>query len=199
MSFRKAEGSAEAGLPKFECTKCGACCREDTMLITVTGSDIFRISTALGLSPEETIRALDFYVIDENNAIPVGLLGIPSAETERGLVIIALKKMENGDCIFLKDDICMIHTLRPIVCRSFPFVFRENTDGRTWGLSAMKHICPGLGIGPRISEKDIQDLSVLVLESIETYRAFVAEWNSLPISTALELIRTIISDPRFYC
>jgi Fe-S-cluster containining protein len=198
MSLKETKEFTEDALPHFECTKCGSCCREDSMLITVTGYDIFRISTALGLSPDETIRALDFYIIDESNPIPTGLVGIPSPNTERGLVIIALKKMENGDCIFLKDNLCMIHTLRPIVCRSFPFVFQENTDGRTWGLSAAKHICPGLGVGSKVSEREIQDLSALVLGSIETYRTFINEWNSLPTSTALELIRTIISDPRFY-
>ena len=168
------------------------------MLITVTGHDIVRISTALGLSPEETMRALDFYVLDKLNIIPVGLMEIPSPKTERGPTFIALKKMENGDCIFLKDDKCMIHTLRPIVCQSFPFVFRRNEHVRSWGLSAMKHICPGLGIGPRVSQQEIEDLSVLVLENMQIYREFVDEWNSLPTTTAQELIRTILSDPRFY-
>ena len=198
MSPRKTEVSAENVLPHFECTKCGSCCREKSMLITLIGNDIVRISTALGLSPEETMRALDFYILDEKNPVPVGLQGIPSPNTERGPIFIALKKMENGDCIFLKDDICMIHTFRPTVCRSFPFVFQETTGGRTWGLSAVKHICPGLGTGPRVSEKEIQELSELVLENLHTYRVFINEWNSLPTSTAHELIRTIIAEPRFY-
>ncbi|MFW9956793.1 MAG: YkgJ family cysteine cluster protein [Candidatus Odinarchaeota archaeon] len=188
----------EDRLPQFECTKCGACCREDSMLITVTGRDIVRISTALGLSPEETMRALDFYIVDDPNTIPVGLQGIPSPSTERGSAFIALRKMENGECIFLKDNLCMIHTLRPIVCRSFPFVFQEKGSQRKWGLSAVKQICPGLGTGPKVSEKDIEELSALVLESIKTYHEFVDEWNSLPTTTARELIRTILSDPRFF-
>jgi len=197
MSSREAEKSAMNRLPQFECTRCGSCCRKDSLLITVTGRDIARISTALGLNPEETMRALDFYVTDELNTVPVGLQGFPSPNTERGPAFVALKKMENGDCIFLKDDLCMIHTLRPTVCRSFPFVFQEKEGERKWGLSAVKHICPGLGIGPKISDEDIEELSVLVLESIQTYREFVNEWNSLPTTTARELIRTILSDPRF--
>lgn len=185
-------------LPQFECTKCGSCCREDSMIITVTGHDIVRLSTALGLSPEEIMRALDFYVLDKLNIIPAGLIEIPSPNTEKGPAFIALKKMENGDCIFLKDDQCMIHMMRPIVCRSFPFVFRGKDGERRWGLSAMKHICPGLGIGPRVSQEEMEALSVLVLESIQIYHEFTDEWNSLPTTSAQELIRTILSDPRFY-
>ncbi len=198
MSTKDTDESIENEFTQFECTKCGACCREDSMLITVTGHDIARISTALGLSPEETMRALDFYVVDKLKKIPVGLLGIPSPNTERGPTFIALKKMENGDCIFLKDDRCMIHTLRPIVCRSFPFVFKVNEGERRWGLSAVKHICPGLGVGSKVSHKEMENLSMLVLESIQIYREFTDEWNSLPTNTAQELIRTILSDPRFY-
>jgi len=168
------------------------------MLITVTGHDIARISAALGLGPEETIRALDFYILDKLDTIPVGLIGTPSPKTERGPTFIALKKMENGDCIFLKDDKCMIHALRPIVCRSFPFVFQRSEGERKWGLSAMKHICPGLGTGPSVSQQELEDLSILVLETIQIYREFTDEWNRLPTTTAQELIRTILSDPRFY-
>jgi Fe-S-cluster containining protein len=198
MSIRRAEESAEDGLPRFECTKCGACCREDSLLITVTGSDIVRISTALGLSPKETMRALDFYVVDERDTVPVGLREIPSPNTERGRAFIALKKMENGDCIFLKDDLCMIHAFRPVVCRSFPFTFHDNQGEHMWGLSILKKICPGLGTGSRVTDAEINELSALVLESMQAYSEFVAEWNSLPTSTALELIRTILSEPRFY-
>jgi Fe-S-cluster containining protein len=197
MSTRKVEESTAGNLPCFECTKCGDCCREDSLLITVTGSDIVRISTALGLSPMGIMRALDFYVVDAQESLPVGLQGIPSPKTERGQAFIALKKMDNGDCIFLKDNLCMIHTFRPIVCRSFPFTFREDKGERMWGLSALKKICPGLGIGSRVSEEEINELSVLVLESMRAFREFIDEWNCLPPSTAVELIRTILSEARF--
>ncbi len=198
MTHREAEESGDDQLPRFECTKCGACCREKTMLITVTGSDITRISAALGLSPEETMRALDFYVVAAENETPVGLQGIPSPMTQRGSAFIALKKMENGDCVFLKDNLCMIHTLRPTVCRSFPFAFRESADGVKWGLSAAKHICSGLGMGPEVSEEELCELSLSVLESMRVYREFIEEWNAKSNTTAFDLIRVILSERRFY-
>ena len=198
MAHGEAEKRVNDRLPHFECTKCGACCREKTMLITVTGSDITRISAALGLSPEETMRTLDFYVVATENETPVGLQGIPSPMTERGYAFIALKKMENGDCVFLKDNLCMIHAMRPTVCRSFPFVFRESDAGVTWGLSAAKQICPGLGVGPEVSEEELRELSVSVLESIQVYRDFIDEWNAKSTMTAIDLIRGILSERRFH-
>jgi Fe-S-cluster containining protein len=197
MIPRGSNESTDDILPQFECSKCGACCREDSMLITVTGSDIARISRALELSPEETLRALDFYIDDQKRPVPLGLQGIPTPLTERGPAIIALKKMENGDCIFLKDDLCMVHAIRPIVCRSFPFTFREHANEQFWGLSAAKHICPGLGTGPRVLVADLQELSSEVLASLHVYGEFIDEWNRTLTGTSLDLIRTILSDSRF--
>jgi Fe-S-cluster containining protein len=197
MTSKQSKESIAITLPQFECTKCGACCRNDSLLITVTGSDIARIAMALELGPEEILRALDFYIADQKKSLPLGLQDIPAPLTERGPAIIALKKMENGDCIFLKDNLCMIHAIRPIVCRSFPFVFHEHEDEQFWGLSAAKHICPGLGVGPRIPLSDLQELSNNVLESLRAYREFVYEWNRGQFRTSLDLVRVIVSEQRF--
>ena len=145
---------------QFECTKCGACCREDSLLVTVTGRDIARISQGLGLDSNEVIRALDFYLVSGEDT-PEGLRDIPPVNTEHGLAYVALKKLENGDCVFLKDNLCMIHAIRPGVCMSFPFVFWDEGDENTWGLSAKKEICPGLGEGPVVDVSELRELVML--------------------------------------
>ena len=189
----------EEKLPRFECTKCGACCRDEFLIVTVTGSDIVRIAAVLGLSPNEMLKALDFYVVSDGESIPVGLERFPSVATEGGLSFISLKTMENSECVFLKDHLCMIHPVRPVVCRSFPFVFDESDGQRTWGLSAKKEICPGLGTGPEVSEIELEELADTILPDIQIYREFAKEWNDNQISpTALNLLKTIISDTRFY-
>lgn len=186
-------------LPKFECTKCGACCCDEFLLVTVTGYDLVKIAAILGLGPDELLKALDFYIVSDGITTPIGLERIPSVQTERGLAFMALKKMENGDCIFLKEDLCMIHPVRPLVCRSFPFVFTESEGQRNWGLSAKKEICPGLGQGLQISEDDIDDLADSILPEMQSYKEFTEEWNSNQTShTVLNLITTILSDMRFY-
>jgi Fe-S-cluster containining protein len=182
---------------KFECTKCGACCRQDSLLVTVTGRDIARIAIGLGLGPDEMIRALDFYLTQ--NVEPLkGLRDIPAIKTERGLAYIALKKLDNGDCVFLKDNLCMIHVIRPTVCRSFPFVFNDTGYEKTWGLSAMKEICPGLGSGPIIEISSLLQIADDVLEDLDIYKKFCEEWNSRERKpTAKRIIEQILSDPRF--
>jgi Fe-S-cluster containining protein len=181
---------------QFECTKCGACCREDSLLVTVTGRDIVRISKGLTLGPNEVIRALDFYLVSGVES-PEGLRDFPAVNTEKGPAYIALKKMENGDCVFLKDNLCMIHLIRPSVCMSFPFVFSNTDDDITWGLSARKQICPGLGSGPEISVSELRELAISVLEDLSLYNNFAQEWNQEKNPTAAHLIEKVLADTRF--
>ncbi len=193
------KNTEETILPRFECTKCGACCRDEFLLVTVTSSDIVKIAAVLGLGPNEMLKALDFYVVSNDQPAPVGLEKFPSVATEGGLAFIALKKMENGECVFLKENLCMIHPVRPTVCRSFPFVFNESDGQRTWGLSAKKKICPGLGTGPQVTEAEIKEIADSILPDIQKYREFVKEWNDSQISpSALNLLEKILSDTRFY-
>ena len=193
-SMENVNGGQEIPLPQFECTKWGACCRDDQILITVTNKDIFCMAKTLGLDTHEIIRALDFYILEDGEPIPAGLEIIPPIETERGPAYVALKKMENGDCIFLKDDQCMIHSIRPIVCKSFPFVFRESDGELSWGFSFKKEICPGLDSGPIISEAELVSLAQEILDNLTTYRKYAIEWNnqSSP-KTALGFITKILT------
>jgi len=167
--------------------------------VTVTGSDIVRFASVLGLSSDDMLKALDFYILSMGLPIPIGLERISSVETEKGAAFIALKKMDNGDCIFLKDNLCMIHPVRPAVCRSFPFTFTESGGDLSWGLSAKKEICPGLGTGPQVSENEIEELAGAILPEMLIYKEFTDEWNSNQRSpNVVELLKSIINDIRFY-
>ena len=195
----RGENSEDSVLPHFECTKCGACCRDEYLLVTVTGSDIVKIGAVLGLGPNEILKALDFHIVSDGMTTPVGLERMSSVATERGLAFMALKKMDNDDCIFLKEDLCMIHPVRPLVCKSFPFSFDESNGQRTWGLSAKKEICPGLGIGPQISETEIDEIAETILPDMQKYREFTEDWNANQDSpTVLDLLKAIFADPQFY-
>jgi Fe-S-cluster containining protein len=165
--------------------------------VTVTGRDIVRISSGLGLSSNEVTKAFDFYLVSTDES-PEGLRDIPSINTEQGFAYIALKKLENGDCVFLKDNLCMIHLIRPMVCMSFPFVFQEVDGEYTWGLSAKREICPGLGSGPVVEISDLKELATATLEDLALYKEFAEEWNKKTVKpTVKDLIDTILSDPIF--
>lgn len=177
---------------------CGACCRDENLLVTVTGSDISRLSLILGLSASEVIRALEFYVLNEGEDVPLGLMHIPQIVTENGPAFIALKKMENGDCIFLRDNRCMIHVIRPAVCVSFPFVFKREGDGFSWGFNARKEICPGLEEGPEVQASDLLSTAQKVLEDLAGFQLFVEDWNrNRPESKARDFIDSVLSNPDF--
>ena len=144
------------------------------------------------------MKALDFYIIASDEEIPEGLKNIPQVKTERGPAFVAIKKSKNGDCVFLNADLCMIHPIRPAACVSFPFFFNKGTDGMSWGLSALKEICPGIGVGSFVTESYLRETGLLVLENLEIYRQFAQEWNDeIETPTAIEFLRRVLSERKF--
>ncbi|MHA1927127.1 MAG: YkgJ family cysteine cluster protein [Candidatus Thorarchaeota archaeon] len=184
---------------RFECQLCAACCKHDRLIVTVAGRDIARIAASLNLSAEEITRALDFYIIGNDEQIPEGLKHIPRVKTEQGLAYVALKKADDSSCVFLNDDnLCMIHPVRPSTCISFPFFFDDSKNGLKWGLSALRHICPGIDRGKKVTQSFLLETGTMVLEDLDIYKQFVKEWNtSNEAPTALDFIRQILTDVRF--
>jgi Fe-S-cluster containining protein len=164
----------------------------------VTGSDISRLSLVLGLGVPEILRAIEFYILNESEEVPDGLQHIPRVVTEKGPAFIALKKMENGDCIFLRDNQCMIHVIRPAVCVSFPFVFKKEDDDFSWGLNARKEICPGLDQGSEVQSSDLLSTAEKVLDDLAEFQRFVDDWNEQnPEAKAQDFIAAVLSNPDF--
>ncbi|MCF2136200.1 MAG: YkgJ family cysteine cluster protein [Candidatus Thorarchaeota archaeon] len=183
---------------RFECLKCGVCCRQPDIIITVTGHDVARLARGLNLSPPETLRALDFYLLDTVEIVPLGLREIPAVMTEHGLAYMALKKIDDGSCVFLSDDLCLIHAIRPSACVSFPFTFRVVAGSIMWGLSAKKELCPGIGKGEPVSELELYQLAAPVIEELSLYSEFVSQWNASEIKhTAAGFVKAILESPLF--
>jgi Fe-S-cluster containining protein len=156
------------------------------------------MSFSLGLSVDDTLRAIDFYVVPAGQEVPDGLKGIPTVKTERGPAWVALKKLDGEKCVFLKENLCMIHRIRPSVCISFPFVFKEEDGEFEWGLSAKKEICPGLGIGSEVEPAELEATAVSVLEDIREFTDFVKEWNeNNKDGTARGFLEAVLSSSRF--
>ncbi len=179
----------------FECIQCGACCKQVDMIVTVTSRDVARLSVGLGLSAKELLKALDFYVLPEGQTIPDGLRQIPRVMTEQGMAYVALKKIEDGSCIFLDNNLCLIHPIRPAVCASFPFVFRAENNELVWSLHAKREICPGLKEGPVILYSELLVLSKEPLSDFEHFKEIAHKWNtSQRECTALGYVETAISE-----
>ncbi len=162
--------------------------------MTLTAFDIAQLSQGLGLGTNGLLRAIDFYVLPEGGEVPEGLRDFPSVNTEQGSAYIALKKQPNEECIFLDDDICMIHAVRPMACRAFPFYFSLENKTLHWGLNAKSDICPGLGKGSKISREELERLGTEITTVLGNHRAVVKKWNQTEESpTAAGFIRSILS------
>ncbi|MCD1293458.1 YkgJ family cysteine cluster protein [Methanocella sp. CWC-04] len=93
----------------FKCRMCGLCCkRQKVVLLTVY--DIFRLSGHLGIKPEEFFKK---YCIKSDKF------------NEEGRLRIFLRSQ--GGCPFLKDNMCSIHSVKPMVCSQNPFYYLESS------------------------------------------------------------------------
>ncbi len=87
----------------FECVKCGKCCREFRLEVTLSENDVKRMYAA---DPDLVNGVtLTFSKLSEN------------------LVLTTINDSECG-CTFLKDNKCELHGIaKPLACQLYPFVF----------------------------------------------------------------------------
>jgi Fe-S-cluster containining protein len=102
----------------FDCTLCGDCCRGfgGTYLLE---SDIASISEHVSVAPDQFVR---------NYCTPSGSR-------------LVLRQREDGYCIFW-DKVCTIHSVKPRMCRRWPFLKSVLVDEINW--RSMGSMCPGI-------------------------------------------------------
>lgn len=86
---------------RFECRQCGNCCRSDSML-PLTLDDIYRIADFLDMQPDEFFEQYCKEMVIGGSVTPMAYLS-----------------RENG-CPFLKDSLCSIHFVKPLLCKYMP-------------------------------------------------------------------------------
>lgn len=110
---------------RFECTRCGACCRThgEYAYVYLDDAEVDRIADHLGLTPDELVRR--------------------HCRQHDGWTYLAI---EEPACPFLgADSRCTIYPVRPKQCATWPF-WRENLERETWE-GPVRSICPGIGTG----------------------------------------------------
>lgn len=60
------------------------------------------------------------------------------------------KTKKEGKCLFLKEDLCTIYAIRPLVCRFYPLQLEIIEDGK-YRFSHTEE-CPGIGQGEKLQE-----------------------------------------------
>jgi len=128
-----------AGL-HFECQGCGGCC-------SGPGEGYIWVS-----KPEIEIIA-DFLKMSVGQFRQQYLKRV-------GLRTTIIEHQTTKDCIFLKagagEKQCMIYSVRPSQCRSWPFWASNMTGPGDWNKAARK--CPGINRGRHYSFEDIEQI-----------------------------------------
>ncbi|MFX0059787.1 MAG: YkgJ family cysteine cluster protein [Candidatus Hodarchaeota archaeon] len=170
---------------RFKCIHCGNCCKDQNTFINLTFHDILLIKKGLGLTLEETIQMIGFYLFEKGfNEKELKRMVISPLETEKGLAFLGLLKNQDGSCFFynIKEKRCSIYPLRPIFCKTFPFTFKKinNLELEIFYTEKAKDYCLGIGKdAPEIDSKEWFILGNNVLNNIKENQIFITNWNRL--------------------
>lgn len=109
----------------FSCRKCGECCTE-----------VSEASNLVMVMPDEV------NVIMDATGLAWDMIAVPYPEFFTGKADIRYTfgwciRREGNRCIFLKGGKCSIHTHRPMICRTYPFMLD--------GADIVALPCPGTG------------------------------------------------------
>ncbi|MCC7212919.1 MAG: YkgJ family cysteine cluster protein [Candidatus Brocadia sp.] len=117
---------------RFECQRCGRCCRGEPGVVWVNEKEIDKISLFLGIAKNVFAKN---YLRSINGRF-------------------SLLEYGNGDCI-MYDNGCKIYHARPCQCRTFPF-WKPNLENQSeW--EKLKKTCPGVDKGELHTMKEIED------------------------------------------
>ena len=174
----------------FTCIRCGKCCTDKNTLVTLTYLDILKIKNGLNLDLNELLDILGFYTFDKPvTSEDKKRMTLTPIETERGLAFIGLLKNSLGGCYFYnsKDKRCLIYSLRPMFCQTFPFSFglldKKNGDIidaiDIFYTEKGKQYCSGIGNEASFINEDYWiELGRRTLLKLKKNHKIIEEWNN---------------------
>ena len=128
-----------AGLT-WSCINCGRCCRDTEgweRRVLLLEKDITRLEEA---------GEQGFY-----------------EQTDEGKFVAVMKK-EDGRCVFLGENGCMVYEDRALLCRMYPFYVERQGDVYVVGVDTG---CPGVGGGEELAEEFFRGLLGYALDQME--------------------------------
>jgi hypothetical protein len=142
-------GKMEFDYPKnvrFKCERCALCCgdtKNRVRSILLLRIEAERIS-------QKTLKSVDNF-----------------AEKIEGFepYVYRMKKTKNRKCIFLKNKLCSIYQIRPLICMFYPFEFKEVRSNRY--IFAYTDECQAIGNGPKLKRGYFERLFKKIMETME--------------------------------
>lgn len=108
----------------WECIRCAKCCGDipgHERRILLLGAEAERISRQTGAQITHFAEPMD----DADN-------------------YTFMMRKKDGHCIFLKEGICRIYEVRPLVCRFYPVWLKQESSNQVFGID---DLCSGFGRG----------------------------------------------------
>lgn len=134
------------------CKGCSSCCRGMGASIILDPFDVRRLCAGLQKSFEELLNdCLELNVVD-------------------GIILPNLRMAEDTKaCVFLTDERCGIHAIRPGLCRIFPLGrFYENHSFRYF---LQTHECPASG------KSKVKIRKWIDTPDVKRYEKFIGDWH----------------------
>jgi len=122
---------------RFECQRCGNCCRThgDFSFVYMMDLEVAQIAGYLGLEEDEFRRRY--------------------CARDQGWTVI---HPDYPSCPFLTEQgTCGVYPVRPMQCRTWPF-WKENLRLEVWEESVVP-TCPGIGKGPLHSAEEVERIA----------------------------------------
>jgi Fe-S-cluster containining protein len=181
---------------RFTCQMCGECCRR--YAIPVTSSDVHRIASFTELNPRDFLT-----LMEPDNSVIETYKDFPKIRLKDGINFVLVLSQNYESCIFLKNNKCSIHNVKPLVCRPFPFEYSMARDGNVkFSVNQeARGFCKGLGEGSkRFNFTELEKSARLMESENDAFRKKGEQWNATVFSHKTkssrkgEIIKFLITD-----
>lgn len=149
-----------------DCEGCDKCCHNMGESIVLDPYDIWQISIATGKSFEQML----------NNEIKLSVVDgviLPHINMKSSIDAVSNKKQisEDGQCTFLVNGRCSIHSYRPGICRLFPLGRLYKEDG-TFDYINQIYECD------HANKSKVKIKKWLGITNIGQYEAYITQWHN---------------------
>jgi len=111
----------------FACDRCAMCCGDvkgKVRMVLLLRTEAERIAEETSMDLQEIVEKVEGFKP----------------------YVYLIRKTDERKCVFLKENLCSIYRIRPLVCRFYPFHLVNKGNNRY--TFKYTHECPGVGNGP---------------------------------------------------